>query len=281
MKAFSPLARLCTLYGIRCAKEVHRRLTAAGPAKHTGVLLFHLRRIAAEKGGLLLSVFFFDRSHGMQWTCGNVSISLFLPPSLPSFAHRRPNCTHAAHVRIQRFPQNAARVWRTEYDPTDRDLEDHVVDCLASDLQVFGCVWPSGGKCPLVGNVLSQEMSSGGCFCRKRLLVGKVLWWKPSSGGACPTCFPTLLYLPNCSPQKLCLVGYSSSSSSPLICTGSLLEHIKCWYPFSLPPKLHLRPLGQNWATPKGCIRSLLAQGCLGSKLSVINCGVGRFKTTS
>ena len=142
----------------------------------------------------------------------------------------------------------------------------------------------SGAKCPLTGNVLWWVFP---CLCtfrpsgRKRLLVGKVLWWELSSGGACPTCFPTLLYLPNCSPQKLCLVGYSSSSSSPLICTGSLLEHIKCWYPFSLPPKLHLCPLGQNWATPKGCIRSLLAQGCLGSKLSVINCGVGRFKTTS
>ena len=67
-----------------------------------------------------------------------------------------------------------------------------------------------------MGNVLSQEMSSGGfpCLCtfrpsgRKRLLVGKVLWWKLSSGGACPTCFPTLLYLPNCSSQKLCLVGF-------------------------------------------------------------------------
>ena len=121
----------------------------------------------------------------------------------------------------------------------------------------------SGGRCPLTGNVLWWVFP---CLCtfrpsgRKRLLVGKVLWWKLSSGGACPTCFPTLLYLPNCSPQKLCLVGYSSSSSSPLICTGSLLEHIKCWYPFSLPPKLHLCPLGQNWATPKGCTkRSLVA----------------------
>ena len=62
----------------------------------------------------------------------------------------------------------------------------------------------SGGKCPLTGNVLWWVFA---CLCtfrisgRKKFLVGKVLWWELSSGGACPICFPTLLYLPNCSPQ--------------------------------------------------------------------------------